>query len=539
MTSTVWDLAEVKAVSDAYGGAIFLITRPRGLDALVLHAAGPGDGRRAIRAAERLGARVVSVRRHPPALLASPRSLAALMQTLAGAGQIVADPTGAASRAAQLVETAERARLVLPRRLLGLYLNPSRGIVFGWMREPPAAEASRTAMEAILAEVGADWACVVLSPVLPSRGVVPVDDASRQAAKSRGLARRAAKLLGATAAGVGLGGALAGMAAADPTPTAPPSHADDPLFQAVFTGGGGSLGRQGFGSLEASGGAYGHEYVQVDAKGIVGGNAAGGAGALQLGFRDPEYYRAGVFVAVGGEGRTFYQGGAYADVFVDQLNLRIIGREIGVENGPSRFFVGGGVDYYFDENSKMYGEAEIASDNSMGRAGVEHTFQSLAGTTVGAEGIWGNGNDGVKVYARWWFGAPGESLQHHDRYGPAKSVLDDAAFREARRLAGAHYGGATPSDRRLKHDITALGRLDNGIQLYRFSYLGDSRPFVGVMAQDLLADRRFAGAVVCLANGLMMVDYDRLGLEVDDLDAMREAGDRAIAAHVATMAQAA
>ena len=47
---------------------------------------------------------------------------------------------------------------------------------------------------------------------------------------------------------------------------------------------------------------------------------------------------------------------------------------------------------------------------------------------------------------------------------------------------------ATPSDRRLKHDITPAGTLPNGLKLYSWRYLGGSHRFTGVMAQDLLAD---------------------------------------------------
>ena len=70
------------------------------------------------------------------------------------------------------------------------------------------------------------------------------------------------------------------------------------------------------------------------------------------------------------------------------------------------------------------------------------------------------------------------------------------------------------SDRRLKRDITALGRLADGTKLYSFRYLWSETTYVGVMAQDLLDDPDRADAVVTLPNGYLGVDYGRLGLNM-------------------------
>jgi len=86
----------------------------------------------------------------------------------------------------------------------------------------------------------------------------------------------------------------------------------------------------------------------------------------------------------------------------------------------------------------------------------------------------------------------------------------------------------TPSDRRLKRDISPAGRLANGLALYSYAYLGDERQFTGVMAQDLMEDPRFASAVIADADGLMRVDYGRLGLALPDFAAMAAAGERAV-----------
>src|SRR5882672_3641226 len=48
---------------------------------------------------------------------------------------------------------------------------------------------------------------------------------------------------------------------------------------------------------------------------------------------------------------------------------------------------------------------------------------------------------------------------------------------------GGGGGGGRRSDIALKHDVVLLGHLANGLGYYRFSYLGSSKPYVGVIAQ--------------------------------------------------------
>jgi hypothetical protein len=70
----------------------------------------------------------------------------------------------------------------------------------------------------------------------------------------------------------------------------------------------------------------------------------------------------------------------------------------------------------------------------------------------------------------------------------------------------------TTSDIRLKQDIILVGRLANGIGLYRFRYKGDDTTvFVGVMAQEV--QNILPGAVSRDRNGYLAVDYHRLGLD--------------------------
>ena len=72
--------------------------------------------------------------------------------------------------------------------------------------------------------------------------------------------------------------------------------------------------------------------------------------------------------------------------------------------------------------------------------------------------------------------------------------------------------GVSCSDIRLKRDVVALGRLDNGLTLYRFRYKWDDQAYVGVMAQDV---RKIApDAVSRGSDGYLRVNYDRLGLRM-------------------------
>jgi hypothetical protein len=77
-------------------------------------------------------------------------------------------------------------------------------------------------------------------------------------------------------------------------------------------------------------------------------------------------------------------------------------------------------------------------------------------------------------------------------------------------------GATTTSDIRLKHDITLLGRLDNGLGYYRFVYNGGNEAYVGVMAQEVAAV--MPDAVITGSDGYLRVRYDMLGLKFETYD---------------------
>jgi Protein of unknown function (DUF3300) len=76
---------------------------------------------------------------------------------------------------------------------------------------------------------------------------------------------------------------------------------------------------------------------------------------------------------------------------------------------------------------------------------------------------------------------------------------------------GGFRGGGRRSDFRLKHDIVELGRLPDGIGLYRFVYNGGHTTYVGVIAQE--AQKVLPAAVTRGADGYLRVRYDKLGLK--------------------------
>jgi len=58
--------------------------------------------------------------------------------------------------------------------------------------------------------------------------------------------------------------------------------------------------------------------------------------------------------------------------------------------------------------------------------------------------------------------------------------------------------------------VVLLGHLGNGLGFYRFSYLGSSKAYVGVIAQEVQAV--MPAAVTRGRDGYLRVFYDKLGV---------------------------
>ena len=89
---------------------------------------------------------------------------------------------------------------------------------------------------------------------------------------------------------------------------------------------------------------------------------------------------------------------------------------------------------------------------------------------------------------------------------------------------GGGRGGGRRSDISVKHDIAFLGRLDNGLGFYRFSYIGSDKAYVGVMAQEVQVVR--PDAVSRDEEGILRVDYGRLGVRFQTYDQWLGSGAR-------------
>jgi hypothetical protein len=81
---------------------------------------------------------------------------------------------------------------------------------------------------------------------------------------------------------------------------------------------------------------------------------------------------------------------------------------------------------------------------------------------------------------------------------------------------GVHRGGGgggrgRRSDIALKHDVTLLGRLPNGIGFYRFSYNDSDKAYVGVIAQEVQTVA--PEAVARGEDGYLRVFYDKIGVK--------------------------
>ena len=83
-------------------------------------------------------------------------------------------------------------------------------------------------------------------------------------------------------------------------------------------------------------------------------------------------------------------------------------------------------------------------------------------------------------------------------------------------------GGGRRSDIALKHDIVLLGHLDNGLGVYRFSYNGSNKAYVGVIAQEV--QQIMPQAVMRGRDGYLRVFYDDLGLKFETYEQWLRSG---------------
>ena len=82
------------------------------------------------------------------------------------------------------------------------------------------------------------------------------------------------------------------------------------------------------------------------------------------------------------------------------------------------------------------------------------------------------------------------------------------AYRGIGEVAGAVASAVASSDIRLKKNIRTIGKLDNGLNVYRYNYVNGAGPYIGVMAHEVKAIQPEAlGPVI---DGYMTVDYSQI-----------------------------
>jgi hypothetical protein len=103
----------------------------------------------------------------------------------------------------------------------------------------------------------------------------------------------------------------------------------------------------------------------------------------------------------------------------------------------------------------------------------------------------------------------------------AQQASNDAMMSGLMGIGGSFAGSPTGSaaiagmfsDRRMKENITKVGSLDNGLNLYKFEYKPEFKDiaghgsYIGVMADEA---KVIPDAVIRQPNGYDMVDYSKI-----------------------------
>ncbi len=123
----------------------------------------------------------------------------------------------------------------------------------------------------------------------------------------------------------------------------------------------------------------------------------------------------------------------------------------------------------------------------------------------------------VMAGVRFYLGQ--NTLLANDRTGATLDILDTLGASTSPVMFNGQGRFQVVSDMRLKRDITLVGRLENGLGLYRYRYLWSDAEFVGVMAQEVALIQ--PKAVVHGLDGYLRVNYEMLGVPFRTLEQWR------------------
>lgn len=168
---------------------------------------------------------------------------------------------------------------------------------------------------------------------------------------------------------------------------------------------------------------------------------------------------------------------------------------------------GGGIDYMVKSNLVLnfayqyvnLGSVSLASTATSGGAILTQSVTSRAQFQVFTVGVSFLFSPDNAPHPAW------EGLYAGGHLGGAWGDTTNASY--------FAQGAAAASDVRLKRDIVLIGRLDDGLGLYRYRYLWSDTVFVGVMGQEVALIHPEA-IVRQVTDDYLRVNYSRLGLRL-------------------------
>lgn len=203
----------------------------------------------------------------------------------------------------------------------------------------------------------------------------------------------------------------------------------------------------------------------------------------------------------------FYGTGglAYGHVDLSSTYMSAIGQSLSADTSSVRagWVAGGGIEYMVRPDLTLNFGYQYVDLGTVSLIGSSPSAPNL-GLTANAHAAFSV----VTVGFNWRFSPSGMTpMPWQGMYvgGHAGGAWGDST--------DATYSTIFFSDVRLKRDVVLIGRLDDGLGLYRYRYLWSNTVYVGVMAQEVALIRPDA-VVRDALDDYLKVDYGRLGLKL-------------------------